>query len=495
MGISKIHLWRIVNKSIILIISYLLAGLSMVLAEDFDNDRSRERENSLYPRTGLVERPDDIDKEEYNIFPLLGRSLYLKGEVQFASEFMGNYALKPKTRDHLLEIEPTLVVECFYPLSAKASVYLEGEAQFKSEYDSETKDRYDRWIFERVESWIFVGDIQDSGLSIQLGRQNYEDERQWWWDERLDSIRLHYDEMDVHSEIGIARELGPESTEHGRIEPEKEDIFRVLTHTAWRLNDALRFDLFGLYQNDCSSRPEEQDTIQPDREDESDADLLWYGARFSGEVEAGRLGDFDYWIDTAGLTGNEKRFEFEETDDGVIEVTGITAYDASGWAVDAGITWKTGVLRNMELTLGYALGSGDNNPEDNKDKSFRQTGLNEGDNRFQYYGEVFNPELSNMRIQTASLGFHLTETCVIDLIYHHYSQVHPASFMREKDIEADPQGLDESLGEEWDLVANAEAWENIEIETSASFFRSGDAFGDFSGDTAYRLNFEITYQF
>jgi hypothetical protein len=483
-----------VLKSILLIISCLMIGLTPVLAEELDEDKE-VHDDYKYSETGLVERPDDMDIDEYYTFPLFGKPLYLGGEFQFAAEFMGNYELDPNAKDDLLEIEPSIVLECFYPFTEQASIYLEGELQYKNEYYTETSDSYHEWVFERIESWIYFSDIMESSFSFQAGRQTYEDERQWWWDVQLDSLRLHYDKINFHSEIAIAQELAPESTEYDDIEPEIEDVLRVLGHSAWAGDECLRLDVFGLYQYDDSSQPKEGEIIKPNWEDESDADLLWYGARVSGEFDTDSTGELEYWIDAAGLTGDETLFEFEENDEGDIEVAEIFERDVSGWGFDTGITWKTGLLNDMEMTLGYALGSGDRTPEEGNDKSFRQTGINEGDRRFQYYGEVFNPELSNMHIWTFAFGFPIGETSFIDFVYHQYRQVHPAPFLRKTDIEADPDGIHKSLGEEWDLVLNVEEWDNIEIESSASFFRAGDAFGEFSGEIAYRLNFEIAYKF
>jgi alginate production protein len=40
--------------------------------------------------------------------------------------------------------------------------------------------------------------------------------------------------------------------------------------------------------------------------------------------------------------------------------------------------------------------------------------------RFKYYGEVLDPELSNLRILTAALGFRPTSNVTVDIVYHRY---------------------------------------------------------------------------
>ena len=467
------------------------------LANDFDEEGAAFEDEIELETIELAEKPNDIDEEDYTEFPIFGRSLYVAGELQFSSEFKGDYELEPKARDDLLETEPALKAELFYLLSEDVSIFFENELQYKTEYFSEAGTTYNQWVFERTESWIFFDDIAESGASLQIGRQNFEDERQWWWDEQLDSIRLHYDRPGFHSEVAVAQELFAENTEEDRMDPEDKNVFRMLGHCALSGDEALRFDGFGLFQNDHSSQPWQGEFIRPHKEDERDADLFWYGARVSGDVEAEDLGEFSYWLDAAGVIGDEKLFEFEEAEDvaDYNEVTEIIKRDVAGWGYDIGLSWNTGIFRDMTFTLGYAWGAGDRDPKDKTDRSFRQTGFNEGDKRFQYYGELLNPDLSNLGIFTAAIGFEIGESSTIDFIYHQYRQDYAADFLWESDLEAEPEGVSKDIGEEFDVAITFEEWDDFEIESSAALFKAGDAFGILSGEMAYRLKFEINYLF
>ncbi len=72
------------------------------------------------------------------------------------------------------------------------------------------------------------------------------------------------------------------------------------------------------------------------------------------------------------------------------------------------------------VTLGYALGSGDDASTSDVDESFRQTGLQDnsakfnGVTRLKYYGEVLNPELSNLSVLTAGVGIRPSPRSSID---------------------------------------------------------------------------------
>ncbi|MGI9435193.1 MAG: alginate export family protein, partial [Geminicoccaceae bacterium] len=78
------------------------------------------------------------------------------------------------------------------------------------------------------------------------------------------------------------------------------------------------------------------------------------------------------------------------------------------------------------VTLGYAFGSGDGDPDDGIDEAFKQTGLSSNEGRFggvtQFvtYGEALAPELSNIHIFTAGFGFRPAPGMFVDVVYHHY---------------------------------------------------------------------------
>ena len=464
-------------------------------ASNLDSTDMQFEEISDDSRIDPFENPIDIEKGKSAALSFFGKPLFLFIETQFDSEFMGNYKLGDSASGDTLEVEPALSLALLYRLGEKTTLFLENELQYHYELMTERDPSSEQWVFERVESWILFQDIIGSGISLQLGRQTYEDERQWWWDEQLDSVRLHFDRGGVHSEIAVARELAAESNEKDIFGPEDKDILRFLGQTVWGNNEEMQYGLFALYQLDRSNQPQIGNLTRASKADEIDADLFWYGGRMTGAIDTEDVGAFFYWIDAAGVTGNETQFEFEKTENAYLQVTDIIKRDVSGWGYDVGINWETGRFNDMVLSLGYAWGSGDRNPDDQKNNSFRQTGLNEGDQRFQYYGELLNPDLSNLQIVTASIGFPLGPEGFIDFIYHNYRQDHPADFLWRSDLEADPEGVRTFIGEEWNIAFTFEGKKGLEIETSAAYFKAGNAFGDLSNSSAYRLKFEINYLF
>ena len=45
-------------------------------------------------------------------------------------------------------------------------------------------------------------------LALQIGRQGFKDKREWWWDNDLDAVRLHFSEGSLKGEISIESKEG-----------------------------------------------------------------------------------------------------------------------------------------------------------------------------------------------------------------------------------------------------------------------------------------------
>ena len=104
--------------------------------------------------------------------------------------------------------------------------------------------------------------------------------------------------------------------------------------------------------------------------------------------------NFKYWAELAWLGGHDEA---------------LAKIQARG--LDIGGTYRFKSLPlSPSITLGYAFGSGDSNPNDRRNTEFRQTGLQSNERRwagvadFKYYGEGLDPELSNLHILTVGLG-------------------------------------------------------------------------------------------
>ena len=331
--------------------------------------------------------------------------------------------------------------------------------------------------------WLSSTNIADSGLSVELGRLHFEDDRLWWWDEDLDALRLDYERGDVEVALSVARELAPARSDLGSVVPEDNRALRLIAEASWnhRPNHSLHF--FGLAVTDHSPEETIGEIVDNADKDDSDANLGWLGLRAMGGWESESRGVLGYWIDTAVVGGRERFLEFDDLSSSASVVGQSTDRSVYGWAFDAGVTWILPLAADPRVTAGYAIGSGDGSPFEGADRSFRQTGLHSnepglgGVRRFRQYGLLLDPELSNLSVLTIGVGCSLLASSSVDLVYHHYRLQEPAESLRSARIDTTLNGRDRDLGQAFDLVFAFEEWKRLEVEVSGSLFQAGAAFG------------------
>ncbi|MEN8182272.1 MAG: alginate export family protein [Myxococcota bacterium] len=451
-------------------------------------------------RKRLTERADEERPDESLVLPLWGRPLTLSGEYEIKTSFDGDLRLDDAKEDDRARMRHKLELELFYPLTEAVSAFVEGKAFHERDLYREDGERREASFLERGETWIHAAGLGGSGLSLQLGRQNFKDVREWWWDTDLDSVRLHYDHERWHAELAVAEELGRVSTEEDFLDPEQEDVLRVLAHARVQVARRHRIELFALHQNDRSGTEGIGRIVDQDRRDEVDGDLTWLGLRALGRWGLGSHGKLHYWWNGALVRGEEAAIDYDDAGGGRSFVDGVSERRVSGWALDAGLTWATRWAGRPSLSLGYAVGSA-GEADASVDRSFRQTGLHDNDgrfrgvDRFRYYGELLEPELSNLHIGTLSVGMPVLESSSVELAYHYYHQVRAADFLRDSRLRADPDGRRRSIGHELDLIVGIEEWERVRLELVGAAFRAGAAFDDERGELAFRTVAKVEFLF
>jgi alginate production protein len=298
------------------------------------------------------------------------------------------------------------------------------------------------FAFEFKEAYLRAG-RPEAGPAVQVGRQRFEDERQWLYDEDLDAVRLRYARGPFSVELSAGRNglvrknlLGPD---------DRDRIDTYVLHAIHEPSDAFAVEGYAIVRDDRAARGERR---------------VFAGLRSRGEP----VEDLDYWLELG--------------------------YGGGGWGAEVGTTYEWQVGPRPSLTLGLAFGS----------RSFRQTGLqgNEGDfggaTDFKYYGEILDPELSNLVIVTVGIGVRPSEAWSLDLVYHHYRQDRPSAALRDAAIDAAPSGRRRSLGSEVDLVLGAvEILGHVEVKAIAGYFFPGAAFSTRTG--IWGVGVEAQYRF
>lgn len=395
----------------------------------------------------------------------------------------------------------------------------------------------------RGQTWIYIHDLWDVPAGLQVGRQRFRDKREWWWDANLDAVQLHtYGTDFLRFEATVAQEVAQLAPDEEDIEPEEDDVLRLLGHATWRWAPRHRLEGFVLYQHDGSGIANGEFNgipgfgwVDPKDRDELDRDMVWFGARASGRWKVHDDHRLYYWADAAVAKGKEVEVDYGSCpdDDPNCECdlvpegcairppqNEVIRRDVQGWGVDVGVTWDTKWPLQPSFTFGYAVGSGDGDPDRDPvatpegdlrlpgtDSAFRQTGLHDnngkfrGVNRFHYYGELLRPELSNIHIGTLAVGFPLFESSSIEILWHIYEQVNEASFLLDSALGPSPNGRDRDLGQEIDVSIGIEEWDQLELELTAAVFRAGDAFSrtdpaqNRSGEIASYFEFRFDYNF
>jgi alginate production protein len=204
---------------------------------------------------------------------------------------------------------------------------------------------------------------------------------------------------------------------------------------------------------------------------------VFLGVRARGEL----LEHLSYWLETAHVRGK----------DGSRHIR--------AWGMDVGLTYLFELPWEPLLIFSFAFGSGDTTPDSLTDTRFRQTGLQGNGAEFetatemQYYGELLDPELSNLLIFTAGMTLHPIADTSLTLMYHAYRQHTRASEFREIALDAEPTGESREVGSEIDLMG---IWEIGPVELKLVFgaFFPGKAF-EAETRTAFFTQFRLQVQF
>ena len=344
--------------------------------------------------------------------------------------------------------------------------------------------------------------------SARIGRQLVAEPYGLWWNQDFDAVRANYDSSLFKGSLTGGQNLMTYRTNDtgGFIEGQK-NVARVMAEGSWQYH----------YQNFIEARVAYVDDHQHQAVGDLVGDvnpynnpgnMYWYGLRATGktavfdDADANKVG---YRVDLLGVSGHE-----DQPTLGATNVTAITGRHVQGWAFDAGTDIPLPHAKPL-IHLGYAYGSGDDSTT-GTDNSFRQTGLQGNFSRIgalsqntDNYGTVLRPELSNIHIISAGVTMPVLAASDAGVIYRYYRLADTATSLVSSGVANTLNGVDKDLGQGVDVMFNMdvlkETTENIphvqslSFRSSLGFFRSGDAYGTASGETAVRGLVELKVGF
>jgi alginate production protein len=398
----------------------------------------------------------DLDappRTEIQILPDLGFGA--RAELEY--ELEKNFDFDSEDPDDLWVLEPKLSLALSYTPTKHVTVFTNIEPSWRF-IDDDEGEKENETRLELKQAFVSLNELFDR-ITVKLGRQRFNNEREWLYDEELDGMRVFYFYQKFSLDLSVS-EQHDEDLLHGE---EDERVTNYVLHGRYTPDKDTTVGIYSFIQNDRKRTQE---------------DLQLYGLHVHGEP----IDDLEYWLELAHVRGEN----------------GPRKIRAIGF--DIGATYEFNAAFEPSLTLGYAFGSGDDEPADNIDENFRQTGLQDNEAKFngvvklKYYGEMIDPELSNLAIATVGVGIRPTHTTSLDLVYHYYRQDEASEEVRDAEIDEQPNGFNADLGQEIDLVAGYRIKPHHKGSLVIGYFIPSTAFPD-DADPALFTKLEIQYEF
>jgi alginate production protein len=476
----------------------VLFGAAPITAAQGD-DEEEERERLQEQLTEREDKRRPVEPFSYrfgeNLFTIGGE--YELGILGIERRLLDSGVAQP---DRVL-LDQSLEIEGFYTLGQPLSVFVQFQGVMEEDLLEDTVDGLSDLFLEREEMWLFSENILGTHLNFEFGRLHFEDDRRWWFDDELDAIRVSWEPDSCEIAVAVARELGPNRTDQDYVDPEQERVFRVIGEASWDWHENHSLQAFLVYQDDHSPTESLDQVVKMKREDDEDAQLTWLGARATGVFASADRGLLGYWLDLAGVAGHQTLIGYDDLTPDTAVVDDVVRQDVLAWAIDTGLTWVMPFPYEPRVFAGYAFGSGDAKRDSGKDRSFQQTNIqaNEagfgGYERFEQYGFLLDPELSNLGVVTVGAGVTLFRSSSLDLVYHRYHLGQPSDELRDARLEGDLDDKDHAIGDAVDLVLVLEEWERLEFEVIGSAFRAGDAWADRPGHWSFGGLFGARFAF
>ena len=421
-------------------------------------DPDKNRVSVDYFELDIYNRLVDNDDERPASLLAISDLVVVGGEFQVDLIPERNYDLDEAMGEDIVFSKVSTILELSSRPTSEFDLFFKMAAQEPmSEFDPFHPNRSEGNI-RLAEAYVLWRDVFTRRLGLKIGRQDFDEKREWLYDENLDAVRFFLNLDPLLVEMSASTNFS-ENTESDK------GVVNYILYGAYEMNHRRTFAAYVIHRED------DDPFINFNRR--------WYGLRSFGDVGK----SLEYWMELSLLRGERRGRKL------------------SSGAIDIGFTAR---LRKLafapSLTMGYAYGTGDDNLGDMVDGNFRQTGFDDDNDKFngvssfKYFGEVLDPELSNLRVVTFGIGSRWSENGSVDVIYHVYRQDRPENKLHGSDLLIEPNGNSKAIGDEIDLVLGYEKLWNIDLKLIVGFFRPGPAFSPFT-DTASRTRFQIEYNF
>jgi hypothetical protein len=304
-------------------------------------------------------------------------------------------------------------------------------------------------------SRAFVSLNPTAELQLLAGRQDFDEEREWLYDEVLDGVRAIWRQGRCEFELGLAQGRDFAAEENG-----SEDANLMIANLRCWLDPDWRLGAYALQLGDDSSRG-----FEP----------LLLGVRSLAQPRYG-LG---HWFELGLARGD------------------AGAKDIDGWAFDLGGLWTFDAPLRPSVGAGIAFGSGERDTA--RTTGYRQSGLQDNNSKLggvtslRYYGELLDPELANLTVTTLCASIRPFDGASVTLLLHSYRQDVASATTPDTALRTTSNGLGTDLGREIDVVFGYRLDSTLTVEVIAARFEPGDAFA--GSDPAHLFVFTTRLSF
>ncbi len=173
------------------LVSLITVVLSLLCA-------AHEAKGQEFVRGGF--NPDDPPEANIKLLPYLSFGAQLELEYQYQR----NADLDTTNDEDFTTLEPALVVALSFDPSKYFQAYIDMKlaGEFEFEDGRTTKDRA---TLEVELAYILLKELWGDRLAFQIGRQRFEDERQWLFDAELDGARAFLFLYGIDAEFSVTR--------------------------------------------------------------------------------------------------------------------------------------------------------------------------------------------------------------------------------------------------------------------------------------------------
>ncbi|TKB55917.1 MAG: hypothetical protein E8D50_01135 [Nitrospira sp.] len=393
----------------------------------------------------------------------IGPNLMFGGFVELQADTKRRYGLNAQSDDATSIFTPKFSPAFSYDPNQYLQIYANPTIETPVAFE-ETVDNTQTPAVKLNLAFLTLKNIVD-GARLQVGRQRFIDSRRWLFNESMDAARLAYQYENVSVEFSASRlDLFQRNLLNRERKDTGETFINYYSYLDYKFGQKNHVGLFALYQDEQLLNQKHP---------------IFFGLQSQGKI----LKHLKYWIQTAIVRGTDNNKHIR------------------GEAIDVGLTQLFGGAMEPSITVGYAYGTGDGNPNDNVDTSFRQSGFQgnsdkfHGVARFKYYGEVLDPRLTNLMIFTGGAGIRPGEKTSFDLVYHYYLQDHASPTISGSNLTTDPAGLSKHVGSGLDFIAGYQEIAALQTKFVLGYFLPGSAFADTARDGAFLASILFRYSF